>query len=163
VDGFILSGSALFKGSVKLPVTKSRRIVLVGGCFDVIHHGHLSFLKKAKEEGDVLIVALENDEFIRKQKKRNPFHTQSQRADMLSSFRAVDGVISLPTMDSDECYKRLVETVKPSVVAVTQGDLFIVQKRTYAQSVGAKVKIVCKLIEGLSSSTITDYARILHD
>lgn len=163
VDGFILSGTALYEGKVKLPVKKSRQIVLVGGCFDVMHHGHLSFLKKAKLEGDILIVALENDEFIRERKKRKPFHTQVQRANMLASLRAVDGVICLPSMESDLCYRRLVETVRPAVVAVTQGDRHIVQKRKHALAVGARVKTVCKLIEGLSSSTITNYARILHD
>ena len=52
-------------------VFKDKKIVLVGGCFDLIHYGHLKFLEAAKEQGDFLIVALESDEFIKKHKREN--------------------------------------------------------------------------------------------
>ena len=162
MDAFIILGESLVNGAV-LPIKKTARIVLVGGCFDVLHLGHLNFLKKAKAEGDMLIVALENDAFIQRKKKRKPFHTQQQRAEILSNLRAVDGVICLPQMYSDECYQKLVAFVKPALIAVTKGDPLITQKRKLARSVGGTVKIVSKLIAGLSSSTITTYARILHD
>ena len=55
-------------------------IVLVGGCFDILHFGHLMFLKNAKEEGKVLVVLLESDEFIKKFKHREPVHKQNERA-----------------------------------------------------------------------------------
>ncbi len=56
------------------------KIVLVGGCFDVLHYGHLEFLHEAKKQGKYLIVALEPDETIIKYKKRKPIHNQLQRA-----------------------------------------------------------------------------------
>src|SRR3990172_9001991 len=47
---------------------KGKRIVLVGGCFDIIHKGHILFLKKAKDEGDFLFVFLESDKKVRELK-----------------------------------------------------------------------------------------------
>jgi cytidyltransferase-like protein len=163
MSGSIISGTQLLTRKVKLPVPATQKVVLVGGCFDVIHYGHLLYLKNAKAQGDVLVVALENDAFIRTHKKRVPFHTQKQRAEMLLGLRSVDYVVLLPTMDSDNKYRKLIGCISPQVIAVTSGDLLIEKKRKHAQSVGAKLTIVNKLIQGLSSSTITTYARILHD
>ena len=52
------------------------KIVLVGGCFDLLHYGHIEFLKNAKKQGEYLIVALEPDEAIVNYKKRQPIHNQ---------------------------------------------------------------------------------------
>ena len=41
-----------------------KKTVLVGGCFDILHIGHVRFLQAAKKQGDILIVVLESDEFI---------------------------------------------------------------------------------------------------
>jgi hypothetical protein len=71
--------------------------------------------------------------------------------------------VLLPTMGSDEQYQSLVERIQPQVIAVTAGDALIHKKRTYAKMVGARLAIVNKIISGLSSSTITTYARIVHD
>nr|WP_236682642.1 adenylyltransferase/cytidyltransferase family protein [Rickettsia felis] len=48
-------------------------IVLVGGCFDLLHYGHIEFLRKAKKQGKYLIVALEPDETIIKYKKTSTY------------------------------------------------------------------------------------------
>jgi len=92
--------------------------VLVGGCFDLIHLGHVRFLKAAKNQGDILIVALESDEFIRKRKKREPFHNQLERAEILSSLKMVDLVILLPFFNSYNDYLKLVKVVKPDIIAI---------------------------------------------
>ena len=64
------------------------KIVLVGGCFDILHLGHVVFLEKAKKEGDVLVVLLESDEKVRFLKgKGRPVHTQSERAEILSALK----------------------------------------------------------------------------
>ena len=81
-------------------------VVLVGGCFDILHIGHIRFLKAARKQGDSLVVALESDEFIRLQKRREPFHTQAERAEILAALRSVDTVILLPLLSTDEDYAR---------------------------------------------------------
>ena len=99
------------------------KIVLVGGCFDILHFGHISFLKKAKALGGKLVVALESDENVRKLKGQGrPIHNQAQRRQMLQTIKYVDKVISLPPMHSDTDYARLVKRVKPDIIAITAGD-----------------------------------------
>ena len=102
---------------------RKKKIVLVGGCFDILHYGHIYFLKRAKKLGDMLVVALESDENTRKLKgPKRPIHTQKQRAEMLKSLRFVDKVITLPPMKSDLDYKKLVHRVNPDIIAITDGD-----------------------------------------
>lgn len=159
----ILPGRDILAGKLQIPHTPSQRVVLVGGCFDILHFGHITYLNNAKAEGDVLVVALENDAFIRTKKKRTPFHTQRQRAQLLTNLKSVDFVLLLPTMRTHEAYRILVERVKPHVIAVTAGDPLGEKKKLFAEALGAKYIVVNKLIAGLSSSTISTYARILHD
>lgn len=138
-------------------------IVLVGGCYDILHFGHLAFLKKAKEQGDSLVVALESDEFIVKTKQRQPIHNQQQRAQILASLEFVDVVITLPYMQGHEDYLNMVKMVRPKVIAVTKGDPKYSYKKSHADAVGAEVKEVFELDKSLSSSQILQYADILRD
>jgi FAD synthetase len=127
--------------------------VLVGGCFDLIHFGHLQFLEKARALGDYLVVALEPDEFIRKHKQREPIHTQSQRASILKALRVVDEVIELPLLTYDK-YFELVRVVRPQLIAVTEGDPQLANKQQQALSIGAKVIEVTPIIKNLSTKKI---------
>lgn len=43
---------------------QGKKVILTGGCFDIFHFGHLSLLQAAEKQGDILVVALESDEFI---------------------------------------------------------------------------------------------------
>ncbi len=163
MDHAIVSGVKLLAGSQRIPSPRGARVVLAGGCFDVIHIGHVTYLEKSRAQGDYLVVAVESDEFIRSRKHRDPFHTQRQRAQILASLRSVDCVITLPMMEDEQSYHELVMRVKPHVITITQGDANAHNKRKFAASVSARVVTVNRLIDGLSSSTITSYARILHD
>ncbi len=136
---------------------KDQVVVLIGGCFDVLHFGHIRFLEAAKEKGDILCVALESDEFIQKSKKRTPVHTQSQRAHLLSALHVVDSVILLPYFNSDEGYSDLVSHIRPAVIAVTEGDAHLEKKHVHANKVGATVEIVLPLISPLSTSHIVHH------
>ncbi len=127
--------------------------VLVGGCFDLLHYGHLNFLKAAAQHGAV-IVALESDESITAAKKNSPIHTQQQRAEILSELRCVHQIICLPVLTTYEDYLNLVMDVKPKVLAITEGDPQTKNKRHQAKAVGAEIIVVNTLVDGLSSSLI---------
>ena len=127
-------------------ITKDKRIVLVGGCFDILHYGHLVFLQKAKAEGDFLLVALESDQFIEDVKKRQSIHDQLQRAEIINALQIVDGVIMLPYFTTSEQYMDLVTKLKPAVIAVSEGDTRLDNKKRQAVAVGATVKIVAPLL-----------------
>jgi rfaE bifunctional protein nucleotidyltransferase chain/domain len=125
---------------------EDKKIVLVGGCFDFIHFGHVTFLKQAKSHGNYLIVALESDENVRYAKgETRPIHSQSQRKEMLESLTCVDEVIPLPPMKSDKEYFALVTNVRPYVLAVTEGDPILDKKEKQAKSVGATLVVIPKI------------------
>ena len=120
--------------------------VLAGGCFDLLHFDHISFLKQAKSYGDHLVVALESDETVRHMKgDTRPIHSQNQRKEMLEALSFVDEVISLPPMHGDRDYRELVRTVRPAVIAVTEGDPVISKKREQAQAIGAALIEIPKI------------------
>lgn len=120
--------------------------ILVGGCFDLIHFGHISFLTSAKSLGDYLIVALESDENVKHAKgETRPIHTQLQRKKMLEALSVVDEVLALPPMKSDAEYAKLVSDVHPDIIAITQGDPMIEKKQAHATLVGATIIEIPKI------------------
>lgn len=120
--------------------------VLVGGCFDLLHYGHVRFLEEAKKLGDYLVVALESDENVRRMKgEGRPIHSQTQRKEMLEALSCIDEVIALPPMDTDADYKNLVTAVKPDVIAVTQGDPILDKKQKQADVIGARLVVIPKI------------------
>ncbi len=133
---------------------RGKKKVLVGGCFDVIHYGHLSFLKKAKEAGEILLVLLESDKFIRIKKKRGPIHTQKERAEIIASLAFVNYVILLPFLKNEAQYLEIVQILSPEIIAITQGDPLMKNKVSQAKLTGGNVKIVSKLEPRFSSSQI---------
>ena len=140
-----------------MKVKSKDKIVLVGGCFDILHLGHVIFLEKAKRLGDKLVVLLESDENIKKNKGNNrPVNNQENRAKMLMSLKAVSKVIKLPEMKTDEEYLALIKKIKPSVIAITGGDKRIFQKKEQAKMVGAKLVKVIKQIPYQSTSRIVE-------
>lgn len=141
----------------ELAQIKKKKTVLVGGCFDLIHFGHVQFLKKAREQGDYLIVALESDAFIKKTKRKSPIHSQEERAKVLSSLNFVGAVVNLPFFSTDEQYLEMVKLIRPKIIAVTRGDSQLKNKKRQAAMIGAKVKIVTPLIRKYSTRKILDY------
>lgn len=132
-------------------------IVLAGGCFDVLHPGHVIFLERAKQTGDCLVVLLESDEKVKYLKGINrPVHNQAERAKVLSALRAVDYVVLLSSMESDSAYDALVQKIKPDVIAVTYGEANQHQKRA-AKLTGAKLKFVTRQIGNYSTSRILNH------
>lgn len=135
---------------------QDKKIVLVGGCFDLLHYGHIEFLKKAKETGQYLVVALESDEHIIRFKHRKPTHTQYQRAIILSSTRMVDKVILLPPLKGFKEYNQLTQDVKPNIIAITDNDPQFMNKKKQADAIGAIMIIVTNRIDSFSSTDILE-------
>jgi FAD synthetase len=93
-------------------------VVLVGGVFDLLHAGHLFFLKKAKELGDILIVVAGRDEHIRK-KGREPLHSLEERVEILNNLKMVDLAIPGAKKIKDEKdYMDTITLVKPDIIAL---------------------------------------------
>lgn len=138
--------------------SNTKRVVLAGGVFDILHYGHVYFLKNAKKLGDYLVVAIESDKRVKKIKgNTRPFHSQDQRREILESLNFVDRVIILKDKMVDEDYSRLVEEVKPVYIAITKGDPMIEKKKVHANKVGAKVVE----IEKINVPSTTQIAKIM--
>lgn len=127
-------------------MAKTKIKVLVGGCFDILHYGHIHFLKKAKALGDYLIVALESDKSVRKMKgEKRPIHGQFQRREMLESLNFVDQVIILGDEMKDKDYDKLVKLLDPQIIAVTEADPILKKKQKQAKEIGAKLIEIPKI------------------
>lgn len=93
---------------------EGKRIVLANGGFDLIHVGHIRYLKEAKKEGDILLVALNSDSSVRKLKgPGRPILAEDERSEIISSFYFVDYVIIF----SEDTVNNILRTLKPDVHA----------------------------------------------
>lgn len=120
--------------------------VLVGGVFDIIHYGHIHFLREAKKLGDHLVVAIESDTNVGRLKgPGRPIHDQKKRREMLESLTYVNEVIILGDKMSDKDYRTLVKKVRPNIIAVTAGDPILAKKKSHAEMVGARVIEIPKI------------------
>ncbi len=91
-----------------------QKIVLTNGCFDVLHIGHVSYLKQAAQLGDCLVVAINSDESVRKLDKAadRPIFPELQRAEMLASLECVDYVVVF----GEETPHAILESLRPDVL-----------------------------------------------
>ena len=134
-----------------------KRIVLVGGIFDLIHRGHIEFLEAAKREGDILVVLLESDKKTKEIKSKNrPINVQEDRAFVLSRFVMVDFVIPLPYCKEDKDYEKLVKMIQPDIIAVTKNDMLRNLKKRYAKLVHGKLVEVMSRIKEYSTTKIEE-------
>ncbi len=135
----------------------NKKIVLTGGCFDVVHLGHIIFLEKAKSKGDVLVIFLESDADIKKNKGGNrPINNQGDRAIFLTKLKMVDYVIKLPEMKTDEEYFKIISKLKPKIIAVSENDKNLAKKKEQAKRIGSKLVEVTKTIPQQSTSKIIE-------
>lgn len=134
---------------------RKKTVVLVGGCFDILHLGHIIFLEKAKKMGDKLVVLLESDQKVKILKGGyRPIHTQKERARILLALKAVDQVVCLPYMETAAQYDQLIARIKPDIIAVTKAYPHHYHQRV-AKLVGVKLKYV-PMIGKYSTSNILD-------
>ena len=97
---------------------RGKKIIFTNGCFDILHVGHIRYLEKAKNFGDVLIVGINSDESVKRLKgDSRPINTQIDRAQILASIQAVDYVV---IFKEDNPYN-LIKTILPHTL-VKGGD-----------------------------------------
>lgn len=94
------------------------KIVFTNGCFDILHRGHVEYLQKAKELGNLLILGLNSDSSVKRLKGKNrPINNEKDRAIVLSALECVDFVI---IFDDDTPFE-LIKNLKPDIL-VKGGD-----------------------------------------
>ncbi len=90
-----------------------QRMVFTNGCFDILHAGHISYLKEARSLGDFLVVGLNSDESIRRIKgKKRPVISEEQRSLVLSSLSFVDYVVIF----NEDTPRKLIHTLSPDIL-----------------------------------------------
>ncbi|MBD1430530.1 PfkB family carbohydrate kinase [Sphingobacterium litopenaei] len=93
---------------------QDKTVVLTTGCFDIFHSGHATFLKQAKEQGDILIVGINIDESIARLKGPDrPVNTLMDRMEVLKALSYIDYIV--PFGDQDDTPISLIKTIKPHV------------------------------------------------
>ena len=130
-----------------------RKIVFTNGCFDLLHRGHIEYLSKARDLGDVLIIGLNTDDSVKRIKgEGRPVQDETSRALILASLRFVEAVI---LFDEDTPYD-LISMIKPDVL-VKGGDY------TEETIVGADIVkanggevVTIPLVEGYSTSGLIE-------
>ncbi len=96
----------------------SHRIVFTNGCFDLLHRGHIYYLSRARELGDLLVVGLNSDRSVSKLKgPGRPVNDQQARAEVLGALAFVDHII----LFSEETPLKLINAVRPHLL-VKGGD-----------------------------------------
>ncbi|MGB2906894.1 MAG: D-glycero-beta-D-manno-heptose 1-phosphate adenylyltransferase [Candidatus Aminicenantaceae bacterium] len=97
---------------------RGRKVVFTNGCFDLLHGGHIHLLTYARQQGDILVVAVNEDASIRKLKGADrPIFPLAERLEILAALECVDALISFP----DDTPLRLISEIVPDVL-VKGGD-----------------------------------------
>jgi rfaE bifunctional protein nucleotidyltransferase chain/domain len=101
-----------------LKKNKDKKIVFTNGCFDILHLGHVEYLNEARAQGDLLLVAINSDESVRRIKGPDrPINNEDDRKKMLLNLRAVDCV----QIFHEETPLEIIKLIKP-LVLVKGGD-----------------------------------------
>ncbi len=105
-------------GPLALSRRKGRRVVFTNGCFDILHVGHISYLRKARKLGDILVIGVNSDASVKRIKgKGRPINPLNERMEMLAALDFVDHVIPF----EEDTPEKLIETVMPDIL-VKGGD-----------------------------------------
>ena len=92
---------------------QGRNVIFTNGCFDILHRGHATYLQKAKELGDILILGLNSDESIRRLKGvGRPINSLEDRAFLIGALESIDFVVPF----SEDTPYKLIELVKPNIL-----------------------------------------------
>lgn len=136
-----------------------KRIVLTNGCFDLLHVGHVSYLQEAARLGDVLMVAINSDESVRRLKgPARPIIGQVDRAAMLAALECVNHVL----LFEEETPHALLAAIRPDVLA--KGGTYTrdqVVGHEIVDAYGGQVDVLC-LVGGVSTTNIVEAIQADH-
>jgi glycerol-3-phosphate cytidylyltransferase len=130
-----------------------KRIVATNGCFDLLHVGHIRYLKAARALGDALIVGINGDRSVRKLKGRGrPVNSETDRAEVVAALSSVDLVAIFPELRATQ----FLELARPDIYVKGgdyKADTLNTEERQVLQRIGAKIDIV-PLERGYSTSDL---------
>jgi D-beta-D-heptose 7-phosphate kinase/D-beta-D-heptose 1-phosphate adenosyltransferase len=130
---------------------ESKKVVFTNGCFDLIHAGHVDYLVKAKEMGDVLILALNTDASIKRIKgEKRPILLQDERAFITSNLKPVDFVTFF---DEDTPAEIINELIPDILVKGADWSIDKIVGREVVEANGGEVKTI-KFVNDQSTSKI---------
>ena len=129
----------------------NEKIAFTNGCFDILHVGHVEYLKFSRRAGDVLVVGLNTDASVRAQKGQSrPFVAEDERARLVSALEDVDYVV----LFDEQTPESLIRRVKPDILI--KGEDWKekgVVGREFVESYGGKV-LLAPLVKGVSTTDI---------
>jgi len=135
---------------------ENKRVVFTNGCFDIIHAGHVDYLLKAKELGDVLIVGMNSDQSVKKIKgDRRPIINERERAVILSNLKPVDFVV----LFDEETPQKLIQELVPDILV--KGDdwkLNDIVGKDVVENNGGEVKTITFINDQSTSKIIQTIA-----
>lgn len=138
---------------IKKLKSENKKIVFTNGCFDILHAGHVRYLKESKKFGDILIVGLNSDISVKKIKgETRPINPEMDRAEVLAGLEAVNYIV----LFDETSPVKLLEEIKPDIY--TKGADYTVETLPEAKTVlsyGGKIEFI-KFLEGRSTTKIID-------
>ncbi|MGB5218103.1 MAG: D-glycero-beta-D-manno-heptose 1-phosphate adenylyltransferase [Smithella sp.] len=148
----ILDREALRKKLIELR-NQGKKIAFTNGCFDILHVGHVRYLREARKTGDVLVLALNSDSSIRAIKgEKRPLVSEQERAEVLAALEFIDFVTIFPELTPLE----LINFLKPDVL-IKGGDWpeEKVVGREEVKQWGGRVAIIPE-VEGKSTTNVVE-------
>lgn len=130
-----------------------KRIVFTNGCFDILHSGHIAYLRQAKALGDVLIVGVNSDESVRRIKgEKRPINPQEDRVSVVAALEYVDHVV----LFDEDTPEQLIRAIRPNL-HVKGGDYeaSALPEAQAVREVGGEI-VILPLVQGKSSSRIIE-------
>ena len=125
-----------------------QRLVFTIGCFDIVHTGHVTYLEFARSQGDALVVGLNSDASVRRNKgPKRPINSQEDRARVLLSLRTVDYVV---VFDDDEP-RPIIAAILPDVLVKGSDWAHYVSGRDVVEAHGGEV-VLADMVEGQSTT-----------
>ena len=138
---------------------KGKKIAFTNGCFDILHVGHVRYLRKAKKTADVLVLALNSDSSVRSIKgEKRPLMNEKERAEILAALEFIDFVTIFPELTPLE----LINYLKPDIL-IKGGDWpeKKVVGREEIKKWGGRVAIIPE-VEGKSTTNIVEKIKKLY-